>query len=700
MNIKKLFKKKSVIVIFSMLLPIILELIFIGKLTINKDTIFRVAYVYIIYLLIGIFYFLSKNSDKIKKIVDFIMKHRYKIALIALVVLVLFNVNFASLNLWCDFLNEPEQQNVLIGKARGIRSDEWLTQSSFMIGQAISENGYEVHNQNVGQGNGNMLMISAAVSDIVEISRPLLWGFHFLDAEHGFSFYWVLKMIALVMVSIEIIKKFTKENNLLSLAGGLVLALAPAMVWWFSTAVVDGYIYGMALVVLFSYYMNNLEWKKTRKIMLALGILICLPGFAFMLYPAFQVPFGFFMAIVMIYDLIKNRKGLKKFDYILMGITIIASIGLIVRFILLSLEDMKLIMNTVYPGNRVEVGGNFSTDNMISYFVNIFFPYTSKIANTCEPSTHIFPFIGLIILIVAYIKNIKEERKMENGRLIISLIVLFAILWVWEYIGFSEFMAKISMLFFSPAQRTNVVLGILGVLLSVVMLQKFSKYKTFTKSQGIIISLLIVALSYLLIKQSGYKEFFNSMLKYEIVFTMIFTMTYFLIMGNIKKWAYTMVIIACIAGATVNPIAIGIAPVNKTGISKEIKKITAEDKNCLWIADSNITGQYLIANNANCLNGVNTYPNFKWLNIVDPNKEYCDIYNRFAHIGIKLADKTEFTLLAPDSYIANLTYQNIKDIGAKYYFSTSKMSDEIVKKFNLEEKYVNTQRSQYIYLIK
>ena len=190
------------------------------------------------------------NMIIVKKIVDFLMKYRYHIAGVCLILMVLFKINFSSIGMWSKYTNEPDSQNVIVGEARGVRSDEWLTQSSYMLGQAISEDGYQVHNKNIAQGKGNMLMISAPVSDVVEISRPLLWGFHILDAEHGFSFYWALKLVLLVLLSIEIVRKLTNKNNLLSLTGGLVLALAPAMMWWFSTAVVDGYIYGTAVIVL------------------------------------------------------------------------------------------------------------------------------------------------------------------------------------------------------------------------------------------------------------------------------------------------------------------------------------------------------------------------------------------------------------------------------------------------------------------
>lgn len=695
--IKSMFKSKIFLGIIAVILPIAIELFRFGKIEIELQTLMRIGYVYGLYIVIGIFYILNKYSKNVKKIVDFTMKYRYIIAVIVLGIIVIFNLNFSSIGMWSQYMNEPETKNAVIGKAREIRSDEWLTQSSFMLGQAASENGYNIYNENIAQGNSNMLFISAPVSDILEMCRPLLWGFHFLGIERGFSFYWGLKLVALILVSIELIKKvINKEDNLLSLIGGIALAFAPPMMWWMSTAVVDGYIYGAAVVILFSYYMQNLNWKLWKKILIALGMLICLPGFVFMLYPAFQVPFGFLMAIFIIYDLITNLKNLKKHDYIIMSVTIVISFGLIARFLILSWNDIKVMMGTVYPGNRVVSGGTLNADSFVNYFINIFFPYSKNINNTCEPSTYIYSFTGLIILIIAYLKNIKQENK--NKSLIIALTVLYLIYLIWEFIGFNNMLSKITLLYFSPAERTHIITGIIGLILSVIMIQKFKNNKLFSRMQAILISFAVTMLAYVLTKNSIHTNFFTP-LKYEISLSMVFALTYFIITGKTRQWAYVMVIIAIISGVTVNPLAIGIKPINKTNISEQIRNIESQDKDALWAGSSNITGQYLVANGIKCLNGVNTYPNFSWLKIVDPDGNYNEIYNRFAHIGITLSDETNFQLLSSDSYTAYLTYKNLKDIGVKYYFSLSKMSNETEQLFKLQLKYCDEEKNQYIYEI-
>lgn len=69
------------------------------------------------------------------------------------------------------------------------------------------------------------------------------------------------------------------------------------------------------------------------------------------------------------------------------------------------------MMSTVYPGKRIITGGGYRIDQFISYLANIFFPYTHSITNVCEPSSYIYPFTGLIILLIYNIANIKKRKK-------------------------------------------------------------------------------------------------------------------------------------------------------------------------------------------------------------------------------------------------------------------------------------------------
>lgn len=697
-KLKAILKNKITIAILAIMLPFLIEILMFRKIEINKVALFRIGVIYAVYILIGIFKLLKRYDKKLNKAAEFFIKYRYRIAGIVLVATVLLRINLSSISMWSSYVNEPDSKNIILGVARGIRSDEWLTQSCLMLGETKGEDAYQMYNKNIAQGNLNMLMITTPVKDIVSIGKPLTWGFFLLGTEFGYSFYWMLKIVLLVLVSIEFSMKITKKDNLLTLTGGLLLALAPAIMWWLSSAIADGYIFGMATIVLFSYYMNNLEWNLKRKIGLAVGLLISITSFAFVLYPAFQVPFAFFMLVVMLNDFIPNVKKLTKNDIIIMAITILGIAGIVARYVLVCWDDIVTMMSTVYPGNRISIGGDFSIDRFISYFANIFFPYSKSVSNPCEQSSYIYPFMGLIILLIYNLKDIKEKKKSQDVKLIISLTVLYIIFLLWEFVGFGELFAKLTLMSMVPSPRLHVVVGMIGMILTIAIIKQTNSKKIFTKAQSIIISLVVVVISYVLIKNSSYAQYFK-FVKIEIWSIVIFAITYFMITGNKRAWCYSMCIIAIIAGATINPICIGLSPIKNTQISKEIQEIKASDEDALWVGNSNITGQYLVANGVNTLNGVNTYPNFKWLNIVDPDGEYNEIYNRFAHIHVTLGDETDFTLLAADSYLATLTYDNLKELGIKYYYSNVKLSDKIKEKFKLETKYDNDKNQQYIYAV-
>ncbi len=696
-TVKKVWNSKIMKAIILLIIPIILELLIFNKIEFNKATIIRIGFIYGVYFLIFIYWILNKYSKKIRKISNILLKYRYIIAGIALFLLVIFKINFSSIDMWCSFLGEPEAKCTLFGQARSIRSDEWLVTSMINLGQTQNEEGLKIYNENIGQGNINMIITASPVWDITSIAKPFNWGYLLFGAEYGFSFWWCLRIIALLMVSLELAIKISKKDTVLSWAGAIILALAPTMMWWLSTAVIEAYILGGAVIILFSYYMEHLDWKLWKKLLIALGMIITVPGFAFTLYPAFQVPFAFVMAIFMINDFIKHRKELKKSDYIIMLGTIFAIIGLIARFVFISWEDIKVMMGTVYPGSRFETGGDYTIDRFVSYFICLFSPYTNKIANPCELSSYIYPFIGLIVLIIAYITSSKDDKE-DNKGLLIALIVLYAFFLIWQFIGVGKLIARITFMYFSTTERTNMVTGLLGVILVIMLLKKFENKSPLTKVQSAIIALIVAVISINLAKTTQYAEFFTT-IKLEVLAVVMYSITYFLIRGEKKKWCYIMCIISIVAGITINPIVLGIKVINDTEIAKEIRLIKSEDDDAIWMGRHNLNGQYLIANGVKCLSGVNNYPNFDWLKIVDPDGTYNQVYNRFAHINIILSDKTEFKLLSQDSYEAKLTYENLKDLNVKYYFTNTELTEKIKEEFHITDKYIVKEKNQFIYQI-
>ncbi|MFQ9501212.1 MAG: hypothetical protein ACLR1U_01475 [Clostridia bacterium] len=682
-----------------LIIPIIIELLFSKKVILEKSTLIRLAMLYGIEILYFCYFIINKYKEKIKKGINFVINKRYIIIPIIFVVCILFKINLSSINIWNNFLNENNFTKNILGNAREIRADEWLVQSPTMLAQTLNKDGYKMYNSHLMQGHCNVMMTGGPILNVTTIAKPLTWGFLLFGTEYGFSWWWMLRILLLLIVSFEIARIITKKDNVLSIAGMLVLAIAPGIMWWFSTAIVDSYIWGMAIVVLFHTYMENLETKDWKKLLIALGMIISIPAFAFALYPAYQVPLAYVIVIFMINDLVKHFKELKKKDYFIMAGTLIISLGILAYFIIFAWTDIQTMMGTVYPGSRFETGGDYTINQFIAGYTNIFLPYDKEISNPCEISTYIYSIVGLIALILYYINNFKKEKIKDSNKILeIGLMALYAFFFVWLYIGFNKILAQITFLYYSPTARTQLIFGMIGVLLTLMLMKKFENVKILSKKASITGALISSMVLYVVLKNSAYSGFFTTV-KLELITVITFFMVYSILQTNKKAFAYIMCIVSIIAGATINPINRGVDIIYKTDLAQEIQKIEKEDEEALWIGRYNWSGQYLLANGANTLNGVNSYPNFQWLNIVDPDKIYNDVYNRYAHIGIILAEKTEFRLLTTDSYEVDLTYQNLKDLGIKYYLTDVEYSESEKNQFHLTVKYENTEKGQYIYQV-
>lgn len=637
------------------------------------------------------------------KIIDFCLKYRYLIALIVFITLVACKINFSSVDSWQTYIFGGDKvDGVIFGQYRTIRSDEWAIQTPYAISQAQADGYYNLHNENIGEG-ANMILGEAPVFDITILARPLLWGYMLFGAEYGFSWYWSLKVIMIFMVSLELAIMLSKKDRALSIAGAIWLALTPGLMWWLSTAIADSYIFGFTIVILFNYYINNLDWKLRKKILIAIAMALAIPAFAFALYPAIQIPFALIMAVFIIGGFVKHWKELKKQDFIIMGTTILVALLLIARFIIISWNDIMLMTSTVYPGARFETGGDVGIITTFAQaFLSIFTPYVDLLKNPCESAFAIFPLIGLAIIIIYNIKNIKQNIKKVDTWILIALVLLFAIFAIYVFIGLPKILSGATLLYLSPAKRTKVVLGILGIMLCIIFLKKMSdkKAQIFKWWQAGIISAIVVAIIYLILRASEYYHTETlTYARYLIIFAIAFFMTYSFIRVHKKTFCVIIIAVSIMAGATINPIVRGIDVLNKTELATQIQKVVEQDKGAKWIALNNVYAQYLMANGAKTLNGVNRYPNYKMIDVLDPNKEYEEIWNRYAHIIIDLGYETKFELAAKEVYILTLTYEDIKKLDIKYLYVHIKLEEKIIKDFKLEEVFARTDVNQYIYKI-
>lgn len=610
---------------------------------------------FIIFLII--FYILFDKNRQIKAL-NFIYTYRLPLSVAIVVIAVIFQIHGSSINeLNLFHINHKP----LLGVSRLIRSDEYIVNTPFAFSQYM--NNFAYFSEIVRGTLTDMFIIyGQPVFDIGTIFRPFLIGYLFLNPSQGLSFFWIGRLVFLFLVSFEFGMLLTNKNKTLSLAYAFLITFSPIVQWWFAiNGLVEQLIFGQLGVLLINWYMTIDDYKK--RLVMAFGLMICVGGFALVFYPSWQIPFAYIFVLLAIWIFLKNRQD---FSYskkdLLIFISYLLIFGIIMIHILSnSLETIKIILNTAYPGSLV-YNGDGTLSSFIYYLPTIFFPVdqTNIIPNVCEFS--VFVDLFPVPLILSGIVLLYQKTK---DKLLIGLLGLYAILVVFNLFQFPDLLIKLTLR--SHIHRLHIFIGFLGILILIRSLSDLKELgnKKLILSISLILSIVMVYLSTF--------EFNAYYLSWMPVFAVVF---YFILYAscfsasskrNQRIFLICIISLCFLTGALVNPVDHGTDVVYESPFIKEVEKIVENDPNATWIT-MNIPTDYIIPAGAKTINTVNTYPDLdKWQKL-DVDNQSNEIYNRYAHIHMELQNNntTYFELPQPDVFIVHLNVNDLEKLNISY----------------------------------
>lgn len=436
--------------------------------------------------------------------------------------------------------------------------------------------------------------------------------------------------------------------------------------------IVEILIFGELAVLMFWQYIKSNSFFK--RFLFLFVMYLCLGGYILVLYPAWQVPFGYVFGAVSLWIFYENRKKcrmhFRDFLSILFFILLFAISMLYIYN--KSFDAIWAMINSVYPGKRFETGGSITYD-LFRAWGNIFFPFKDNlpISNVCDMATFfdLFP-LGLILTLWVIFKE-KVKDKLLIILLVCDLFIIF-----WCVLGFYDFFAKISLMYLSTPHKILNVFNFLNVILLLRVLT-FAFDKNISLKNNLIISCaatILITLCTLRI--------YDGYMNYLMIFIII-VLSFLLFLSFLqKKWHKIFIAAifctAVLGGVCVNPVQSGIDIINKTELAKTIKKINNNDPG-LWImeGDGIPPADYLIMQGASTLNSTNTYPNLKLWGQLDKENEYKDVYNRYCHVNIvvvKNSDQDKFKLIATNAMLVNLTAEDLIMLNICYIFTRNELS--------------------------
>ena len=625
----------------------------------------------------------KQKQRGLKQGFELIYKYRFVLSFLLLIMLVSFKISGSSMGCWKLFLGDGES-GIRLGEPRVWRSDEWGTLTPLCFRQQYNTLGaYNRYSQTLGSIlTDNMLVYGQPSWDILTLFRSFYWGYLFFGSERGLSWFWCSRLIVLFLSWFELGMLITDGQKKISVMLSVCVSFAPFLQWWFAiNGLVEMLIYG-ACFVLGSNYLVSRAFNP-RKIAVAVGMAVCAVGYVLTFYPTWMVPvaWGFVPLFLWVVIWKFNRKVLRRVDVVpWLLIFVITAAGLTVLAVT-SWDVIKAELNSVYPGNAPSSSGGTGLWWMMKYPISLVSRFSMNELIVENSSIICFAPAGFILALWVIIKEKKKDP-------LLILLLGMNLFLAWYYcVGIPKWLAKMLLLSFVNSNRGPQVLGFLRLtLLGRAVALKEKAPKRWLAALAAVISSAVpmrLALGFTKYEPGGLRyEYFDTAEKIVVVWEILAVVFYLLYRA--RKSKYTMAVLGVCAvvlasSIWINPVAKGVPEITKSETMQQIRDLVKEDPQAIWlVADMAYPATNIPAMaGADCLNTTQTYPQKTRWEMLDPEGEYEDIYNRYCHIRASLGSKTMLELVSTDYVEVTLSPEDLKKLNIRYIVSTNDFDEKI-----------------------
>lgn len=607
------------------------------------------------------------------------------LALSTLVILSALQISGTSAGIY-DYLLGKEPVNLVAGKPRPIRSDEWVVTTPFTVSQY--NNGMPAQSKDIGTGQDMSIVADAPYADWSMVFRPHNLIFFLLPIGFAFAFKWWLLSVGLALsVYIFVLFLYPRKYLVASLLGAIML-FSPFIQWWYQSATILPLIYGLLGIV----SVVKLIESKSRKTAICWSVALTYLAVCFVLimYPAFQLTIGLISLIITL-ALLKGRGTLhllwRRRNLLLISGSI-ALAGVIMGLFLWQHSDaIKASLSTVYPGSRNVSSGGFDVFRLISWpmsYLLLSGNDSATILGSNQSEVSNFLLIGLVLapfLVYLSVRDKLAFSALEKSIIYISSsIFLFIAMRMFVPIGDQLFsligMSKI------PHERLFIGLGLINFLLLLIAVSRQTKklpkkwWKSLINPQQLIFLALITAIFSLLVYATIRYYNIPNIGPFESTAAILaFSVPSSLLLSSHQRLRIVgltgVLLLSVLSTFMVNPLYRGVG-VTDNDFSRYVMEVEKKDS-FYWVAnDSSILSAIMMASGAEVYGGVNTYPQTNVWKKYFP--EDANIFNRYAHIRFLFdpsPQKRSLSLIQTDSFFVHISPcdEMLHDLNIRYIAS-------------------------------
>ena len=378
-----------------------------------------------------------------------------------------------------------------IGKAQEVRRDEWLIVTPLAMSQAAEPNWLSSLNPLHGVYGQNMNVVGmsgAPTLGLEVIAKPASWGFVAFDLKRALAWHWWFPFFACFLAVWAVLRCwFALDWRKAAVLAVLVPGSAYSVGWSGWPAYVSFFpvLAAWAAVRLF------LAESKIGAAFWGLVLGWAAAGFVLVLYPGWQIPLAYLMALLTLAQLWQMRAQTNWGVAQLIGVVLAALVGgaLLAAWWNDAQEAIRALGQTVYPGQRsMELGGYVEPWHLSKGLANLVTLYESS--QWSIPSDAAGSLYLLIPLAVATLVRFVIKRSVDVLVVVLWLFIGFVL--VHMFMGIPAWLARATLWGKVPAFRLDVVLVLAQVFLLGHILKEAPALKQWSDGSRLRVSALQV----------------------------------------------------------------------------------------------------------------------------------------------------------------------------------------------------------------
>ncbi len=568
-------------------------------------------------------------------------------ALILFVIGVAGKFNLSSVGIWNTYLDRKDTVPGLIaGTPKFIRSDEWQLGVPWLLSQYNSKPQWPTNNPSVG-AESSALLVGLPSKHWSAMFRPAHWGFFIFDFERGFSWLWMFRTVVVFAALTLLCTQIGAGSLSIGLAGAIWIFYSSFVQWWLASVAELLAYFSLACLSL-----RQLFWARGKWDLFVASVLFLLffVAFALVIYPPFQVPLLYlgvaispFLRDGMSAPGSRNRAR----PWICLAVAVTISAGVVMSFLVANSEAVHLMSSTVYPGSRVSFGGEMTLVRYFSGFFDVAFRqdlFPALFGNMSETSS----FIVLWPLALLRIGSVKVGiEKWRCAPLIAYLIGVS----LWAFLGIPEWLATVSGWALVPYSRGNIAWGLGGIFLCLALIARTSRPGRRGAIALISLSVLLAVAFTIFYRHEIALQISNR--RYVYAVALVVALATAIIINRIGL-ALVALFFACIVpNGLVNPLMRGVPVISESTLVRAVQRFDLKSEGSWMVIGEPRYAQVAKATGRRIVNGSQYVPNLELWRELDPQGVYLNVYNRYAHIGVRFGAPgaaTRFDLVAPDAW--------------------------------------------------